>query len=113
MSYIIIDLDKPRRFRLDLNAICDIEDMFDAPLQDIFNAKKMGTRHLRGILWAGLRPFDNRITIETAGNLLQEYLKPDLKGRSTELGKKYREALVASGFIDTTEPSGDETKNVE
>lgn len=104
MTYVILDLDKPRKFRLDLNAICEIEDMFNLPFQEIFVEERIGVRHLRAILWVGLKSFDKRISRSEVGDLLQEHLQI---GAVDDIIRAVKKALALSGLSDNKEAASD------
>ena len=69
--YITIELDKPRRLRLDTNALCELEDVLGKPINEILREGAKGLRTVRAFLWAGLLHEDPELTLKEAGDLIK------------------------------------------
>ncbi|NSW92321.1 MAG: hypothetical protein HPY74_16915 [Firmicutes bacterium] len=68
--YISIELDKPRKLRFDLNALCELEDLFNKPLQQILNDGVSDVKTIRAFIWAGLLHEDPELTIKDVGHMI-------------------------------------------
>lgn len=77
--YVIVNLDRPRRLKYDMNAMAEAETVLDMPVisdsagESVFRrlAEKRGNvRFLRGLLWAGLLYHEPKITLAEVGNLI-------------------------------------------
>lgn len=74
--FVTLPLDKPRKFRLSLNAIIELEDNFGISLEkpEEFVARIMGKgkllKSLRTILWAGLKHNNEDLTEEDVGEII-------------------------------------------
>jgi hypothetical protein len=65
-----VKLDKQRKLRFTFNAFCELEEVMDRPLTELQNGFKM--KDLRALLWAGLLHEEPEMTIEQAGDLIDE-----------------------------------------
>jgi hypothetical protein len=65
-----VKLDKQRNFRFTFNAFCELEDVLDRPLTELQKGFKM--KDLRALVWAGLLHEEPELTIEQAGDLIDE-----------------------------------------
>lgn len=108
-------------FRLDFNAIADLEALLGKGIGALMSEENLGFNVIRGFYWAGLKFQDKGITIQRAGNFVQRELSG---GRELEdLMVPVTEALIASGYADRKEieaneddmlldePEDDEAKN--
>lgn len=110
--------DEQKAFRLDLNAVADLEDLFDKGISEILDEKNIGFRTIRAFYWAGLKFKDKGLTVERAGNIVQSMLT---EGQSfKEMMAPVTKALIASGILkkqkndsdeSTTEEESEEPKN--
>lgn len=92
---ITINLDKPRTLRFGINALAKIEDLTGTPLTKL-DLNKVGIKDLLIIVYAGLYYEDKTLTIETVGDLIDEY------SSIQEITEKLGEALtLAFGKTDT------------
>lgn len=63
---------------LDIAAICELEDLFstkerEATFQDILQrVNRNSVRHIRGMVWAALRRHHRALTLEQAGQLIED-----------------------------------------
>jgi hypothetical protein len=65
---IVIELDKPRVFKLTFNAFCDAEGVVGHSVL----RQDLGLSEIRALLWAGLRHEDRTLTIERVGAMLAD-----------------------------------------
>jgi len=70
-----IELDKPRKFRYDFNAIADLEDKAGCGIAKFLSEEKAGISTIRLLTWAGLKWQDKGMTIERAGSIVQRYIE--------------------------------------
>lgn len=70
-GYVTIRLDKSRNLLFNFNAICELEEEIGRPITHLQDSN-IGFREIRALLWAGLRHEDPSLTIEDAGNLINE-----------------------------------------
>lgn len=66
----LIELDKERHFRLDLNAFCTLEESYEDVFGILENAEKGSLRALRAVLWAGLVHEDAELTEKRVGQMI-------------------------------------------
>ena len=55
MNKVTIALDVERTIKFNVNAMAEIERIFDAPLQVLFKADKVGFGFIRDLTWVGLK----------------------------------------------------------
>lgn len=70
---ILVELDRPRRMVFDFNALCNFEKVSG---QSAFNAEtwlKPGASTCRCLLWAGLLTDDKSLTLDKAGDLMDQF----------------------------------------
>lgn len=79
---IIIELDKPRKLRLDLNAMCQFEQ---ATGKSLFNSG-VGTSatDMRALLWACLLGDDPTLTLEQVGAMISVDNMADVSSKLSE-----------------------------
>lgn len=65
---IPITLDKPRKLRFDLNAMATFEDITGRNAFSGLNAKQLGARELRALLFACLFHEDETLTLKQVGS---------------------------------------------
>lgn len=103
--YITIELDKPRKLRLTTNALCELEDKLDKPINEVLIEGASGLRTVRAFLWAGLLHEDPDLTIAEAGDLI------DLKDNLPYVQQKVTEAVdSAFGWDQVKNEEGPKTK---
>lgn len=90
-----IALDRPRTVLFDIDAMCDIEDHFQAGLSTLLGPR-MGFSTLTFMLWRGLTHEDAKLDPSKVRHLAQEFIKQ--KGIQ-ELSSIIQEALVESGLV--------------
>jgi len=75
-THVEITLDKPRKIRYNVNAMCDLEEIFGGQgLASIFDEGKAGFTQLRALLYVGLKHGgDKKITIEDTGSLIDNHV---------------------------------------
>ncbi len=74
LGHVDITLDRPRRLRLDHNALVTVEELIGKPISRIVAGGELGFREIRALVFAGLRHDDRRLTLERVGELLDEYV---------------------------------------
>lgn len=95
-----------KQMRFDYNAVADLEEYFNAGIMEIMNEKRVGFSMLRAFFWAGLRWRDRGLTIQRAGNLVEQMIKD---GKTLpDLMKIVTEALDRSGLFKFGEADDEE-----
>lgn len=94
-----IKLDKLRFLRFDVNALADIEVKAGLGLDTLLGEERVGINAIRVLLWGGLRWEDKALTLEAAGNLLQQYIEEG--GDLTALGAQVMDAIRNSGLVQS------------
>jgi len=84
-DYVEIELDKPRRLRLDLNAMSDFEKATGKNFSAI--GKDLSATEIRALLWACLKSEDEKMTPHDVGKLITMNNMGDIIKRITELYK--------------------------
>lgn len=78
-EYVIVQLDRPRRLRYDLNALCALQDLLgddfgtfteELPKDGDADQKPISLRNVRALLWAGLVHEDATLTVQDVGRLV-------------------------------------------
>lgn len=93
-------------FRLDFNAIADLEALLGMGVGNLINEDNIGFNIIRGFYWAGLKWKDKGMTVSRAGNFIQAELNG---GKNFEdLMEPVTEAMIASGIIDRSDVDSDE-----
>ncbi len=87
---VTIELDKPRTLRYGINALAKIEESIGRPIMGL-DLENLGIRELLVIVYAGLYHEDKALTIETVGDLIDEY--SDLNTIAEKLGEALTEAF--------------------
>ena len=70
-QYVTVELDKPRKLRFGMNALCMLEDILKIPMTR-FKSTNIGFKEIRAMLWAGLQDDDKSLTLEQVGDLADE-----------------------------------------
>ena len=97
---------KQKALRLDFNAIADLEALLGMGIGSLVSDENVGFNIIRGFYWAGLKWKERGLTVERAGNFIQNEING---GRSFEdLMVPVTEAMIASGIIDRVEVEGEE-----
>lgn len=97
---------KQKALRLDFNAIADLEALLGMGIGSLVSDENVGFNIIRGFYWAGLKWKERGLTVEQAGNFIQNEING---GRSFEdLMVPVTEAMIASGIIDRVEVEGEE-----
>lgn len=99
---------KEKMFRLDFNAVADLEALLGMGIGNIINERNIGFNIIRGFYWAGLKWRDKGMTVQRAGQFIQREIDGGLDFE--QLMEPVTEALIASGIIDRadTEDAQDE-----
>lgn len=67
---ITVNLDKERKLNFDLNAFCELEEMF-GDIDKAFKALDKGSmKAIRGLLYAGLISDDETLTLKQVGSMI-------------------------------------------
>lgn len=93
--------DKSRHLRYSVNALSDLEQHLGTGLAGMLMTGRMGMGMIRGLLWAGLKHEDKRLTPAGAGELMQAWL--DNGGELERLGDLIKEALALAGLVEKVE----------
>ena len=93
-----IKIDRTRKFRLTINDLVEIEEIFGG-LSVL--AMKMTFKSLRTVLRIGLRADDKELDDEATGDLMSQYLRNG--GTVRELGDLVMTALERAGVIARVE----------
>lgn len=96
-GHVEITLDKSRRLRYDINAIADLEEKLGRGVGAMLSEEAMGLSTVRGLLWAGLKWEDRGLTVDRAGQLLQDHLASG--GDLQAVGQQINQALQISGLF--------------
>ena len=96
-TVLLNELDKPRKLRLETNALSDAEQVLDMGIGRVMQ-KELGIAMIRALLWAGLKWQDPGLTLTKVGGLMNVYLENG--GDLEVLGAKVGEALIASGLFN-------------
>lgn len=98
--YVTVELDKPRRLRYGINALCMIEDILGKPLTKL-DTDNLSIKDMRTVIYCGLAGDDKELTPEKVGDLIDEYSSLE------EISKQMTEALKLSfGPKNTQGPTG-------
>lgn len=65
--------DYIKHLRMDVNAMCDIEDILGCAITDI--GETMGMREMRVVLFCSLRWEDKNLTLQQTGEIMQEVIQ--------------------------------------
>ena len=85
----------PAPLAYDLNGLCEVELILDAPLQSILERlAQPRLRDMRALLWAGLRRH-HPMTVAEAGDLLGEVLRSGADATAA-LGQQLSEGIAAA-----------------
>ncbi|OGO04005.1 MAG: hypothetical protein A2Y91_03510 [Chloroflexi bacterium RBG_13_54_8] len=84
-EYVEVELDKPRRLRLDLNAMSDFEKATGKNFSAI--GKEPSATDIRALLWACLKHEDERMTPHDIGKLITPGNMGEIIKRLVELYK--------------------------
>jgi len=87
---IIIELDRPRRIIFNLNALAELEEVYDTFQGAVEKIQKGSFSAIRALLYAGLKEDDPEITLDTAGSLVD---LGNLEGIVSRLTKALESAL--------------------
>jgi len=99
--------------KFDYNAVADLEEYYGLGIAEIVSKKRIGFSTVRALYWAGLKWKDKGITIQRAGNYINELVK---EGQTfEELMEPVKEALERSGLFkfNKTDETGEEGGEVE
>jgi hypothetical protein len=97
--------EKSYTMRFSANALCELEDVLNMGVNDVAEQmskpKNLRIKTVRGIFWAGLRDYHPEITIQQAGELIQDITLP----RCLELiGKAFNLAFQDSTKVRPQQP---------
>lgn len=87
---ITYNLDKPRTLRYGMNALAKIEDITGKSLMSL-DLNSVGVKDLLAIVYAGLYHEDKDLTIESVGDLIDEY--SSINEVADKVGKALTEAF--------------------
>jgi hypothetical protein len=74
LSSIVVELDRPRRLKLGLNAICEFEQLTGSRFFEMAD-RPLSLLEVRALLYVGLRADDPSLTIEQTGDLIEAELR--------------------------------------
>lgn len=112
---VLIDLDRPRVLRYDLNALAELEEATGKTIGELFGKEvsSYGIDKLRKILWAGLIADDPSLLrdpregVRKVGRLIEEAPGADLKEKLLSISRKINEAFaLAWGPGKGSDPQG-------
>lgn len=86
---VTITLDKTRTLRYGINALCKIEDITGKPITAL-DLNHVGMKDLLVIIYAGLCHEDKELTIDSVGDLIDDY------SNITYVSEKIGEAFTLS-----------------
>ena len=92
-----IELDKPRRFRYDFNAVADIEERAGMNILELFRPERVGHHTMRLLVWGGLKWENRGLTVEAAGKIVVKFIENG--GNTGDLFVQIHEMLVAAKII--------------
>lgn len=104
--YVEIDGDQ-KPFKLDLNAVADLEEILGKGIGAIFEEENVGFRTIRALYWAGLKWKDRGLTLERAGRIVQKMITDDGVDFK-DLMVPVQEALIASGLVKKKDIDGEQ-----
>lgn len=88
-GYAVIELDRPRTVKFDVNAIAELEDALGKPISQL-NETNVGIREIRAMVWAGLLHENPKLTLREVG----EMIPPDrLKEIADKITKAFQSAF--------------------
>lgn len=102
---------KSRRFRFDFNAIADVEAKAGLGVAAMFGEDRVGFHPVRMLVWGGLKWQEHGLTIERAGQFVQDYINGG--GTLADLMSRIHDALEASGLLVFEGVEEGEEGNVE
>ena len=83
-KYVIIELDKERKLRFGMYALCVVEDKLDKNISQVdFN--KLSMKDLATFIYAGLKHEDDSLTVDKVIELIDDY--SDINTVGTKLGE--------------------------
>lgn len=94
--------DKKRHFKLNFNALADLEELLDESLFVAFSQNKIGLSTIRAILYCGLKWEDSTLTKDATGEMIEKYLEQQENSIDT-LISMIADGLNASGVIGSAE----------
>lgn len=96
-QYIMIELDRPRRLKYDMNALCEIEDRLGITIAEL-STIKVGMKQTRTIIWAGLVHEDGELTEQQVGSFItMENMVEVQEKMANALAKNYQKANGSTG----------------
>jgi hypothetical protein len=106
---MIIELDKPREFSLDPNALEAVEEIMGIGYASFMMPPVYGIRVEKLVLWAGMKEEDPTLTPQKIGQLLKERQKVE-PGFYFKIPGLIVEEMTRAGFYSEAVTGGD-TKN--
>ena len=91
---VILKLDREREIRYNIKAVIEAETILGMPFQKIVNEE--GYAVLRGLLWAGLRHEDRRLSVDQVTGFLDKLMEEE---RINEVLPAIQQALIEAKFI--------------
>lgn len=69
-GYALIELDRLRTIKFDMNALAEMEDALGRPVSQM-TEMNVGMREMRAMVWAGLLHENPKLTLADAGKLIE------------------------------------------
>ena len=99
-----IQLDRPRKFRYDYNAIADVEEKAGMGIGEMFSAHRVGYHVIRLLVWGGLKWENRGLTVPEVGKMVGKYLEGG--GELGELVIQIKDLLIEAKIIQEVEEEG-------
>lgn len=96
--YFTTTSGEEKMFRLDFNAIADLEAMLGMGIGSIVKEENIGFNVIRAFYWAGLKFREKGLTLVRAGEFIQRELNNGMG--FDQLMEPVTEAMIASGIIE-------------
>lgn len=93
---VLINLDKPRKMKLDLNAMAAYEEATGKSAFDI--GKNISATNIRALLWASLIHEDDTLTIKDVGAMINTSNMQEISSKINQL-------------VTTSSETGEKTEN--
>lgn len=71
--FVVLDLDRPRKFRFDFNALITLSEILGIPIDavgEMLQKKTNDPRLLRAVIYSGLKDDDETLTEKEVGRIL-------------------------------------------
>src|SRR5690606_28276148 len=110
MRFVNVDLGgRERQLRFDFNAVADLEEHFGKGIASVMSEEQVGFRTIRAMYWAGMKWRNPRLTVEKAGEWLQEELEngTSLEALLEPIIKARQVAVLTGDEADGAEHDGE------